>query len=175
MDKEENEMIEKLILDGGLEAVGVDSETGELLYSFTPKIATLMPDLYKEHMYDVNNQIMNLWIKGFVDLDLFDSDPQITLTEKCFNPDDLASLSKQEKWNLLEVMRLLKLKGWYNKYMPYWVGNKGSFGCYGYPALQIGTNKVIGCHATRDEAEKQVNEHIRSQNKINQSINQKRK
>jgi hypothetical protein len=54
---------------------------------------------------------MNLWIKGFVDLDLFDSDPQITLTEKCFNPDDLASLSKQEKWNLLEVMRLLKLKG----------------------------------------------------------------
>jgi hypothetical protein len=111
MDKEENEMIEKLILDGGLEAVGVDSETGELLYSFTPKIATLMPDLYKEHMHDVNVQIMNLWEKGFINLDLFDSDPKITLTEKSFNPDSLVSLSKQEKWNLLEVMRLLKLKG----------------------------------------------------------------
>jgi hypothetical protein len=110
MNSDENKMIEKLILEGGLETVGVDSETGELLYSFTPKIQKLMPDLYEEHLNDVNTQIMNLWEKGFIDLDLFESDPKITLKQKSFDPDSLMTLSKQERWNLLEVMRLLKLK-----------------------------------------------------------------
>jgi hypothetical protein len=110
MSRDEDQIIEKLILNGGLETVGVDQETGELLYSFTPKIAKLMPDLYEEHLNDVNTQIMNLWEKGFVELDLFESDPKITLTEKSLNPDSLATLSKQERWNLLEIMRLLKLK-----------------------------------------------------------------
>ena len=56
--------------------------------------------------------------------------------------------------------------------MLYHVGDKGSFGCYGYPVLKTYTNKVIGCHATRDEAEKQVNQHIRGQNKIDPLVNQ---
>jgi hypothetical protein len=110
MNRDEDKIIEKLILNGGLETVGVDQETGELLYSFTPKIAKLMPDLYEEHLNDVNTQIMNLWEKGFVELNLFESDPKITLTEKSLDPDSLSTLSKQERWNLLEVMRLLKLK-----------------------------------------------------------------
>jgi hypothetical protein len=110
MNRDEDQIIEKLILDGGLETVGVDQETGELLYSFTPKIAKLMPDLYEEHLNDVNAQIMNLWEKGFIDLNLFESDPNITLTKKSFNQASLMTLSKQERWNLLEIMRLLKLK-----------------------------------------------------------------
>jgi hypothetical protein len=110
MNRDEDQIIEKLILNGGLETVGVDQETGELLYSFTPKIAKLMPVLYQEHLNDVNAQIMNLWEQGFVDLNLFESDPNITLTEKSFDPDSLMTLSKQERWNLLEIMRLLKLK-----------------------------------------------------------------
>ena len=110
MSRDEDQIIEKLILNGGLETVGIDQETGEFLYSFTPKIAKLMPDLYEEHLNDVNNQIMNLWEKGFVNLNLFESDPNITLTEKSLDPDTLMTLSKQERWNLLEIMRLLKLK-----------------------------------------------------------------
>ena len=38
MDKEEDKLIEKLILEGGLEVAGIDSEDGSLLYAFTPKI-----------------------------------------------------------------------------------------------------------------------------------------
>jgi hypothetical protein len=38
MDKEEDKIIEKLILEGGLEVAGIDSEDGSLLYAFTPKI-----------------------------------------------------------------------------------------------------------------------------------------
>jgi hypothetical protein len=108
MSKEEDQLIEKLILDGGLEAVAVDQESGELLYSFTPKIQELMPNLYSEHLNEVNANVMNLWEKGFVNVDFFAQDPLITLTEKAVDSKSVSELSKQERWNLFEVIRLLK-------------------------------------------------------------------
>ena len=107
----EDQTIEELILKGGLEAVGVDEETGELLYSFTPKIQKLMPDLYKEHLNEVNAGVMDLWEKGFVNIDLFSNDPIITLTEKSLDKGSLEGLSKSQRWNLLELIRLLNRKG----------------------------------------------------------------
>ena len=41
MIPEDQDAIDYLILNKGLEVVGVDSKTGELLYSFTPKIKGL--------------------------------------------------------------------------------------------------------------------------------------
>jgi hypothetical protein len=108
MSKEEDQLIEKLILDGGLEAVAIDQESGELLYSFTPKIQELMPNLYNEHLNEVNANVMNLWEKGFVNVDFFAQDPLITLTEKAIDSKSISELSKQERWNLFEVIRLLK-------------------------------------------------------------------
>jgi hypothetical protein len=40
--------------------------------------------------------------------------------------------------------------------MPYRVGAKGSYGCSGYPALKEGTNEVMGCHKTRQDAAAQI-------------------
>jgi uncharacterized protein YjgD (DUF1641 family) len=109
-DYTDGEMINKLILDGGLEVAAVDNDSGELLYSFTPKIKEIMPELYKEHMQDVNSQVMNLWQKGFINLDLFTSDPVITLTLKALNKEEVKTLSKQERWSLFEIVRLLQRK-----------------------------------------------------------------
>jgi uncharacterized protein YjgD (DUF1641 family) len=109
-DYTDGEMINKLILDGGLEVAAVDNDSGELLYSFTPKIKEIMPELYKEHMQDVNSQVMNLWEKGFINLDLFTSDPVITLTLKALNKEEVKTLSKQERWSLFEIVRLLQRK-----------------------------------------------------------------
>lgn len=108
MSKEEDQIIERLILDGGLEAVAIDQESGELLYSFTPKIQKLMPQLYSEHLNEVNSNIMNLWEKGFINIDFFAEEPLITLTEKAVNQDSINELSGDERWNLFEVIRLLK-------------------------------------------------------------------
>lgn len=108
MSKEEDQIIERLILDGGLEAVAIDQESGELLYSFTPKIQKLMPQLYSEHLNEVNSNIMNLWEKGFINIDFFAEEPLITLTEKAVNQDSINELSSDERWNLFEVIRLLK-------------------------------------------------------------------
>ena len=110
MDDKEEGIIEKLILDGGLETVGVDQETGELLYSFTPKIKNLMPDLYDEHITDVNACVMNLWEKGFLEIDFFAEEPIITLSKKAFDRAAVEGLSKKDRWNLFEIMRLLHPK-----------------------------------------------------------------
>jgi hypothetical protein len=110
MSSEEDKIIEKLILQGGMETVGVDEETGELLYSFTPKIKNLMPDLYDEHITDVNACVMNLWEKGFLEIDFFAEEPIITLSKKAFDRVAVEGLSKKDRWNLFEIMRLLHPK-----------------------------------------------------------------
>jgi len=110
MDSEEDKIIDNLILKGGLEAAAIDEETGEMLYSFTPKIKDLMPELYNDHMSTVNAGVMNLWEKGFLNLDLFEKDPIITITPKALNKEEVGSLSKQERWSLFEIIRLLQRK-----------------------------------------------------------------
>ena len=60
-ESSDSEIINELILNGGLEVSAMDQDTGEILYSFTPKIKELMPDLYQEHIQTVNQEVMNLW------------------------------------------------------------------------------------------------------------------
>ena len=109
-ESSDSEIINKLILNGGLEVSAMDQDTGEILYSFTPKIKELMPDLYQEHIQTVNHEVMNLWEKGFLNIDLFETDPIITITEKALNQKNIYALSKQEQWSLLEIIRLLQRK-----------------------------------------------------------------
>jgi len=44
---------------------------------------------------------------------------------------------------------------WYNNGMPYHVGEKGSYGCSGYPAVDA-EGTVMGCHNTAEEAANQI-------------------
>jgi predicted DNA-binding transcriptional regulator len=103
----ENEIIEKLILQGGLQVAGVDQD-GQLLYQFTPKMQKINEELYKDHLNFVNSEVMKLWEQGFVNIDLLQKEPIVTLTPKAFVPDELAKLSKQQNWSLEEIKRLLK-------------------------------------------------------------------
>jgi len=107
-NKDTSETIEKLILAGAIEVAGVEEGTGELLYVFTPKMKEVSPALYHDHLNFVNSEIMELWEKGFVNVDLLSEDPIVTLTDKAFIPDALDSLTKQQRWSLDEIKRLLK-------------------------------------------------------------------
>ena len=40
--------------------------------------------------------------------------------------------------------------------MPYSIGEKGSYGCSGYPVVKDGTSDVMGCHDTRAAAANQI-------------------
>lgn len=106
MNSKENNMIEKLILAGALEVAGIDSEDGSMLYSFTPKIQEIMPDLYHEHINKVNSEILNLWERGYVNIDFLSDDPKVTPAQKSFNKDDISRLNKQDRWYLEELKRL---------------------------------------------------------------------
>ena len=108
MDEQEKSMIDDLIITGALEVAGVDSETGDFLYQFTPKLKDVNPDLYEEHINHVNNEIMVLWELGFVDINMMDDNPKVVLTEKAFDKNELSKLDKDKIWNLNEIKRLLK-------------------------------------------------------------------
>jgi hypothetical protein len=109
-DESISKIIDNLILEGGIEVAGVDPETGEMLYSFTPKVKEIMPELYHDHLNFVNAELMVLWEKGYVDIDFLQDDPLISLTDKSYNYQEVDKLSKQEKWSLQELKRVVKPK-----------------------------------------------------------------
>jgi hypothetical protein len=108
MIPEEQDSIDYLLLNGGLEVVGLDSDNGEFLYAFTPKIKDLMPGLYEEHIGDVNKNVLKLWEMGYLEIDFMQEDPVIKLGEKSFDLNEVSKLSKDDQWHLNEIKRLLK-------------------------------------------------------------------
>ena len=108
MIPDDQNAVDYLILNKGLEVAGVDSKTGELLYAFTPKIKELMPELYKAHMNHVNSELMFMWEKGFVNINFLEENPRVTLTPKAFDEIEVSQLSKDHQWAIEELKRLMK-------------------------------------------------------------------
>jgi hypothetical protein len=108
MNNSEDELIKNLILEGALEVAGLDSETGEFLYSVTPKMQEVMPDMYEDHITQVNRDILNLWEKGYVNVDFLSPNPMVTISAKGLDKNEISKLTKPEIWALEEVKRLLK-------------------------------------------------------------------
>ena len=108
MIPEDQTAVDYLILHKALEVVGVDSQTGEFLYSFTPKMKEIMPELYNQHLNHVNGEIMKMWELGFVDVDLLAEEPAVTLTKKAFDKAEIAKLPQDLQWSIEEIKRLLK-------------------------------------------------------------------
>jgi hypothetical protein len=108
MNNNEDELIKNLILQGALEVAGVDSETSELLYTITPKMQEVMPDMYEDHLTQVNKDLLNLWEKGYVNIDFLLADPVVTISEKGLDKAEISKLTRPEIWALEEVKRLLQ-------------------------------------------------------------------
>ena len=108
MIPKDQDAITHLILKGALEVAGVDSLNGELLYTITPKMKEIMPQIYENHISQVNKQLLSLWEKGYVNIDFFLPDPVVTISEKGLDKDEISKLTKPEIWALEEVKRLLK-------------------------------------------------------------------
>lgn len=108
MIPEEQDAIDYLILNGGIEVVGLEADSGEFLYAFTPKIKELMPALYEDHIADVNKNVLKLWEMGFLNIDFMQNDPVITISKKSLDLDEVSKLSRDDQWHLNEIKRLLK-------------------------------------------------------------------
>jgi hypothetical protein len=91
------EIVDRMILAGVVEVSGVHKYTGELLYSFTSNLEAIEPEL-ANHVNNVfHSTVMSLWQKGFVDGNMEDEDPMITVTQKGFEDKEIESLQPFEK------------------------------------------------------------------------------
>lgn len=106
----EEEYIEHLILNGAVEASGLDSETGEFLYRFTDKLKEVDPDLYKSYLASVHQDVMYFFERGFLDMsDITSSNPIIKLTDKAFDREALKSLTDEELLTFNSIKAVLKV------------------------------------------------------------------
>lgn len=102
------DFLEQMILDGAAEVAGIDQDTGEFLYSFTPKIAELYPEYYAGMLEYYHSGVINLWSKGFLDIDMESSDPIVLINDSAFDEKELEKLSSQEKRMLDSVIAQFK-------------------------------------------------------------------
>lgn len=100
------EEFDKLLLSGAIEVAGIDPDTGEMLYNFTNKLESISPLLYKEAQNMIISNVMMLWEKGFVDINLLSDNPMIKLTTKAFDENEIAKLSSSDAFTLKEVKRI---------------------------------------------------------------------
>ncbi len=106
----EDEIIDSLILNGGLEFAGVDEETGEALYRPTSILEQIDPKLSKDMSSYFSGTTMSLWQKGFIDMDVTKEDPLVKLADKSFDIDAINLLDKEERIVIKEIIRVLSEK-----------------------------------------------------------------
>jgi hypothetical protein len=106
---DEFDEIDRLILNGGLEVAGIDIETGEPLYNFTEKLIEVNPQLHEEISRYFSNEAMSLWSEGFLDMDVTEKNPMVSLTPKALNEEEVAKLTKDKQYTLKEIMRVIGL------------------------------------------------------------------
>lgn len=104
----EDEIIESLILNGALEACGIDIETGEPLYNFTNKLESVNPELHNEFISYFHQETMALWELGFIDMDVTNPNAIVRLTQKAIDQAEVLKLDKQKQFTLKEIVRIIK-------------------------------------------------------------------
>lgn len=107
MQDENEQIIEQLILSGALEPAGIDIETGEVLYNFTKTLQTDFPEIHTHFMTFFSQETMFLWENGFVEMDVTEKNPVVSLTRKAFDKKEVSKLDKDKQYSLKELIRLL--------------------------------------------------------------------
>lgn len=104
----EDRDIDSLILDGAIEVSGIDSDTGDFLYSFTEKLKEIDPDLYDNIYEFFYSGVMSLWEKGIVEMDLTEDDPGVTIYPEKITDEFINSLSTSEKAVVSSILRYIE-------------------------------------------------------------------
>jgi len=103
-----DEYIEKLILAGAVEVSGITAD-GEFTYSFTDKIKEVDAKLQERMDSMFIAEINELWELGFLNMNITESNPVVTLTERAMIEKERLGLEKRLQETLEYVMSILKL------------------------------------------------------------------
>jgi len=104
---DDEKMFEDLILSGAIEASGIDIDSGEMLYNFTHKLESVNPELHNEFSRYFSTEVYGLWENGFLDMDVTDKNPKISITQKALDPKQVAKLDKDRQYTLKEIIRII--------------------------------------------------------------------
>lgn len=99
------ELIDALILSGALEISAMDSESGQMVYAVTDKMEELAPEIYREINDQIQRDVMSLWQKGLLAVDLLSNSPDISITELALDRANWIDLSDSEHSTMNTVMR----------------------------------------------------------------------
>ena len=101
--------LERLILEGFVEVSAMDSETGEMLYSFTDKAKEVFPEIEQEAHAFFNSILMYFWENGFISMNLEEDNPTVRLNPKAFDVSEIEKLSSEMKHALNVIKEILRI------------------------------------------------------------------
>ena len=105
---EGDDILESMILDGSVQFAGVDSDTGEILYGFSQKVAELHPEIYAKAQNFFHSMMYKLWEQGFISMNIAEANPLIRLNEKSFDQDAISKLDPELQNALHYVIESLR-------------------------------------------------------------------
>jgi hypothetical protein len=108
MDSED--MLDDLILKGFVEVAGIDPRNGEMLYSFTNAAKQSIPEISNRFEEEFHKDIMFFWENGIVEMNVFETNPTIRITEKAFDEGVLSSLSRDQIHSLQIIVQALRIE-----------------------------------------------------------------
>jgi DNA-binding PadR family transcriptional regulator len=103
------DILDRLILDGMVEVAGIDSDTGDMLYSFTEKAREELPEVRDAAEAYFNSIIMYFWENDFISMNLEDENPVVRLKDKAFDESQVELLSSEMKTALNLIKDALRI------------------------------------------------------------------
>lgn len=103
----DEEFIDYLILNGAVEVAGIDSTTGEFLYSFTEKLAEVDPEMYQRSIDMFQSIVRVLWQKGFLDMNIDAANPTVRLNPKALDEEAKSVLPVEERTALETIIQAM--------------------------------------------------------------------
>jgi hypothetical protein len=103
-----DDFFDSLILSGAVEVSSIDPATGDFLYSFTPKIREVAPEMAAAADKLFYDQMMILWTKQIISMDVTSPNPTVRITEKAFDEEVINQLSEQSRETLSFLMKMMR-------------------------------------------------------------------
>jgi hypothetical protein len=103
----EDDAFEELLLNGAIEISGIDEQSGEMLFNFTEKLKDVDPKLYDKMTDFFHQELMRLWEKGFISMDITQKNPTVSLTQKALDEIEISSLTIDQRVHLEDIIKKL--------------------------------------------------------------------
>jgi hypothetical protein len=110
MTNEEDEYFSQLLFSGAIEICGIDKESGEMLFKFTEKLKDIDPILYKKMADSFYQDLMALWEKGFITMDVTEKNPVVSITDKALSALEIDGLNIEQRLQLEDIIKKMSEK-----------------------------------------------------------------